>query len=222
MPQMGFKNTLSIFLALFFLVSISGVSNAALNMDEIRYLFEKENSKQWEVASSAERRDFIRDVQGREEYKEEVEYKGKVERKSPVKKREIVEDSRMVEGVFLSEEKEEKAPYSVRKRFESEKGLKWKDASKKNQEAFWKKFVKKEEGREKREEAERKKIELDEKKVKKEREEKKKAIKAAKKEKESKRKKKEQENKQRRQKEKEKLKKAQSRLKEMRTKAKSR
>ena len=118
-------------LILVFLLSMTGVSHAVLSMNEVQYLFEREKGQLWKDATSEERRDFVRDVRGREEF-QEGELKGK--------KKELKAGSGIDKRFTALEDIKEKAPYQVRSGFEIETGIEWDDATEKEQNAFWKKY----------------------------------------------------------------------------------
>jgi len=118
-------------LILVFLLSVTGVSHAVLSMNEVQYLFEQEKGLLWKEATSQEKKDFIRDVQGREEFQE-----GPFKEK----KRELKERSGTVEMSTVSEKRKKKAPYEVRSSFEAETGIEWSDATEEEQEDFWREY----------------------------------------------------------------------------------
>jgi hypothetical protein len=148
-------------------------SHGALNMDEIRSLYEKEKSGLWEQATPEEKKDFLTDVQGREEFQEVIEYKGKSE------KRDVAPQA--VEGRMLFEQKEEKAPFDVRESFWKKTGTQWENADEKEQAEFWREYKIEEKRKEIDEKNYLREKQLEEKKRKRERELEEKEIKQKKK-----------------------------------------
>ncbi len=141
------KNMVVLILMLIAFGWVAGPSYAALNMSEVRYLFEKETGEKWGQSTSEKKKAFLNDVRGREELQEVVEYKGREEREKELERRNM--ESRMAEGVTLSDRRKDKAPFYVRKSFEKAKNKSWADASDKEKETFWKDYNKKQ-GKKKR------------------------------------------------------------------------
>ena len=129
MLRMAQKHILISVLIMLFLGWFTVPSYAALSMDEIRYLFEKETGAQWDEATSVEKKDFLNDIKGRDEFQKEVEYKGKREGQEAVS--DTIEDS------ILSDQEEEKAPYNVRESFEKARGMAWEAATEEQQKRYW-------------------------------------------------------------------------------------
>ena len=118
-------------LILVFLLGMAGVSHAGLNMNEIRYLFEKEKGLSWEDATSEERKAFIRDISGREEY-QEGQFKDQT--------KEVEEIPDDVDKPAVFDRREDIAPFRVRTSFEVETGREWDDATEEEKTVFWKEF----------------------------------------------------------------------------------
>ena len=127
---------------LVFLLGVTGVSHAVLSMSEIQYLFAQGKGKSWKNATPEERKDFIRDVQGREEF-QEGPFKGK--------KEEIKKGPDIIDMSTVGKSRKMKAPYDVRSSFEAETGNEWNDATEEEQKLYWKTY-KAEEKRLKKEE----------------------------------------------------------------------
>ena len=126
------QNTVLIFsLILFFSLGAVGVSHAVLSMNEVQYLFEQEKGQLWKEATAQEKKDFIRDIRGREEF-QEGQFKGK--------KKKPNEDAGIVDMTTISENKKERAPYEVRSSFEAQTGIEWGDATEIEQRDFWKEY----------------------------------------------------------------------------------
>ena len=118
-------------LILVFLLGMAGVSHAGLNMNEVQYLFEKENGLSWEDATSEERKTFIRDVNGREEY-QEGQFNGR--------KEEVEERTEDVKKSTVFDGRKKITPFDVRASFEVETGREWDDATEEEQKVFWREF----------------------------------------------------------------------------------
>lgn len=118
-------------LILVFLLGMAGVSHAGLNMNEVQYLFEKAKGLSWEDASSEERKAFIRDVSGREEY-QEGQFKDQT--------KEVEEIPDDVDKPAVFDGREDIAPFRVRTSFKAETGKKWDDATEEEKTVFWRKF----------------------------------------------------------------------------------
>lgn len=128
-------------LILTFLLGATGVSHAVLSMNEVQYLFAQEKGQSWKDATSQEKKAFIRDVRGREEYQE-----GQFKEKK--KKRGSFQGD---ETSTALEKRKKKAPYKVRTSFKNKTGTKWDDATEEEQKIFWQEY-KNEEKRLKQEE----------------------------------------------------------------------
>ncbi|MBN1869015.1 MAG: hypothetical protein JW847_00340 [Candidatus Omnitrophica bacterium] len=136
-----------------FLTGAVEISHAVLSMDEVQVIFEQEKGYLWQEATSEERKVFIRDIQGREEYNQ-GEFKEK--------KKEVEAGVNLVEMSAGLQGREEKAPYEVRASYEAETGIEWSNATEEEQEDYWKKYDKNEKKRKKEEQLYLKKLEKEE------------------------------------------------------------
>ena len=205
---------ISMILGSLIVVGFNGTGYAALSMDEVRYLYEKETGRLWSNATPEEMRVFLADIQGREELKEVVEYKGKskVDIKEPI----------AVEATTLSEQQKEKAPFHVRESYEQQTGQRWEDATEKEQDNFWKGFRRQEAAREREEKAQQRNLEREEAMRRRERLMEEKELARKRKMREMEERKKQKEKERERLEEKRKLDEARRKLERMRTESKSR
>lgn len=146
------KGTLIFGFLLVFLLGTIGFSHAVLNMNEVHYLFEQEKGHSWKDATSKERRNFIRDVQGRGESQE-----------GQLKKKESDESPDILGMTSIVEERKSKEKFEVRSSFEVDTGIEWDDATEKEQEDYVKRYKKEQTRIERKEKVRSKKEEREEK-----------------------------------------------------------
>jgi len=130
------KENLILVLIMGLLLIPVGLSFAELTMDEVRTMFQREVGERWEDAEAQEQKKFLRRMRG-----EEDEPEGKVKEIEKEKKITVISGTSQISEMLLRKQNShKKAPFYVRDSFEKETGIRWKDATKQKQTAFWRRY----------------------------------------------------------------------------------
>ena len=127
------RSNLSLILSFifFFVFGSIGISHAILSMDEVRFLFQKELGKPWGEGTAEERKAFIDNVRGREEFQD-----GKF--KDLLQERE--DEAQEGERTNIFDGREKVTSFEVRTSFETETGIAWEDATEEEQRDYQKQY----------------------------------------------------------------------------------